>query len=423
MTELRKLTVQSIEGTISTNNSTSTALPADTGGSDHIFTGASESVKDFGMILVSLLSDADSATDGLSVEFSPDNSNWDSQDVFTIPANTAKTFSFQPIYEYFRIVYTNSTGAQTFFRLQTQFKLTYVKPSSHRIQDAISTEDDAELVKSVGSGQADDGTFYNIAATEDGAQKISDNSSGLSIAKGDVTGTTFIHKFGNAPDFDIADGFVTIWDGANDAGIDQMQYVYSTTAAIDSLSSSAADTVDIEVQGLDTNYTITTQTITLTGTTRKALDTDLIRVFRMKNVDSTDLAGDVYCYENTALAGGVPIDTTKVRAIIQIQHGQTLMAIYTIPAGKTGYMRDWYASLSGAKKTSVHEIHVAARPFGQVFLTKHVSSIIAVGSSQIQHRYEEPEVFTEKTDIEIHANSDSDQAAVSAGFDIVLVDN
>lgn len=272
--------------------------------------------------------------------------------------------------------------------------------------------------------QKDDGTIINITSTDSGNLRTSDAESGLAIAKGDVVNTSFIHKFGDAPDFDITDGFVTVWDGANDAGINQMQYVYSTSAIIDSLSSSNdGDTQDIEVLGLDSSYATITQTITLTGQTRKALDTNLIRVFRARNVSNTDLAGDVYCYENTALTLGVPNDTTKVRAVIIVGNNQTLMAVYTIPAGKIGYMRDWYASTSGAKQDSSHIIKLSARPFGQVFQLKHKSSIAAIGTSYIHHKYKEPEIFTEKSDIEMMTNTDANIAGVSAGFDIVLVDS
>jgi hypothetical protein len=376
------------------------------------------------MIFVTVFADQASAVDGLMTQISSDNIAWRDSDVFTIPADTEKTFSFQPNKRYFRIKYTNGIVNQGVFDLQTVLKKTNSKPSSHRIQDPISTEDDAELVKSVLTGQDPSGVFRNVNTTGDGDLTISNNSSGLAIAEGNVTGKSFVHKFGSAPDFDSGDNFVTIWDGADDGGANEMSYNYSGSAIIDSLSSSiAADTQDVEVQGLDSSYDLITQTITLIGRTRKALDTNLIRVFRIKNVGSTDLAGDVYCYENTALNLGVPIDTTKIRAVIRIGFNQTLMAVYTIPNGKTGYMRDWYASIAGAKKTSVHIVHVLIRPFGQVFQTKHVSSIIAVGNSNIQHIYHDPEIIPAKTDIEIRANSDEDQASVSAGFDIILVDD
>jgi hypothetical protein len=266
-----------------------------------------------------------------------------------------------------------------------------------------------------------------IGASDSGNLKITDAESGLAIAKGEVVGSTFIHKFGGAPDFDEGDGQVTIWDGADDSGIDEMLYNYSTTNDIDSLSSdSASDTVDIEVQGLDVDYNVVVQTVTLTGQTRVALTTPLMRVFRLKNVGSVNLVGDVYCYVNTAISGGVPVDTTKVRAIIHFPNNQTLMAVYTIPAGYTGYMRDWYAATAGSSKDSNYPIRLMARPLGQVFQLKHIAALSDSGTSQIQHKYEEPEVFAEKTDIELRAAmlaTGGTGAAVAGGFDIVLVAN
>ena len=275
-----------------------------------------------------------------------------------------------------------------------------------------------------GTGLVDpiSGNFASVNA--DRNLNIKDAESGLAIAKGDVTDTSFIHKFGNAPDFDTGDGYVTIWDGANDGTVNIMQYTYSTTADIDSIvSTSAADTVAVEIQGLDANYNVSVQTITLNGQTRVAFTTSLIRVFRMKNMGSTNLVGIVSCYVNSAAPGGVVTDKTKVRAIINDGNNQTLMAIYTIPVGYTGYMRDWYASTSGGKADAFHTIRLFARPFGGVFQVKHVSALSTAGSSYIQHKYDEPEVFSEKTDIAMRSNTTVNESGVSAGFDIVLVKN
>lgn len=405
-----------------TNNTTTTVL--DPGGIN-VFTGTATLTLEYAVIQIIVYSDVASATDGLMVQFSPDGTNWDSDDVYTIPADTGKTFSFQPSGCYYRVIYTNGGVIQTEFRLQSILKKTYIKPSSHRIQDPIIGDDDAELMKAVITGQDPDGIFRNVNTTADGDLTISDNSNGLAIAKGDVSGSTFIHKFGNAPDFDTLDGFVTVWDGADDGLADAMVYTYSATANIDSISSSInSDTVDIEVQGLDTNYDLVTQTVTLTGQATATLGTPLLRIFRMINIGATDLAGTVYCYINGAtVVSGVPTVATEIRAVISITHNQTLMAIYTIPAGKTGYMRDWYISAGGAKKTSLHEVHMEFRPFGQVFQTKHIAGIAIAGTSYFKHIYEEPEVLLEKTDVRMHVNTDEDAASISAGFDIVLVDN
>lgn len=256
------------------------------------------------------------------------------------------------------------------------------------------------------------------------------------IAKGNVPGHSFIHKFGKAADFDIADGFVTVWDGADDSlvgnndgtGSTAMQYTYSATADITKLSSdSAADTVSIKVIGLASDYTILTQYKTLTGTTPVTLDTPLIRVFRLINVGSSNLVGNVFVSVTDAVIGtgvaGQPDDLTDIRAMITIGHNQTLMSVYTVPAGKTAYMSKLNVSLAGAKKTSVHIFHLKIRPFGQVFQTKHTGAIIAVGSSNSGHPFDIQEVITAKSDIEIHANTDEDVAAISAGYSIQLVDD
>jgi len=410
-----------LEGSILTGNSSNTPLAA-----AGVFTGVSISTLEYAILIVSVYADQASATDGLEIQFSQDGVNWDFTDCFTISASIGKVFSFQTVAQYLRIVYTNGPVAQTEFRLQVVGKKSYSKPSSHRIADSINDQDDAELVKSVLTGKAN-GTFVNVKVTPDGYLSISDISNGLSIAKGDVTGESFIHKFGNAPDFDTADGVVSVWDGADDGGIDQMEYQYSTTADIDTISSSnAGDTQDIEIQGLDTNWNVVTQTISLNGQSQVNLTTDLIRVFRMKNVDTTDNAGHIYCYVNGTATAGVPDTPGDVRAIIQPGNNQTLMALYSIPAGYTGYMRDWYASTSGANKTSNYPIEVRARSFGGVFQLKHLSAISDNGSSHVQHDYTEPEVFQEKTDIELRASMTAvggTAGSVSAGFDLVLIEN
>jgi hypothetical protein len=325
-----------------------------------------------------------------------------------------------------RVVYTNGGADQLVFRLQTICKGKNTKASSHRVKDDISGDDDATLVKAAITGINGNGLWHNVKCDEDGHLSVHNRGDGLSIAQGAITGNTFVHKFGNAPDFDTADGYVTVWDGAEDGEpYENMVYDYSTTADIDYISAEDnGDTQDVEIQGLDANYDLVTQTKTLAGNTPVELDTYLIRVFRMKNVGTTDLANHVFCYvSGGTVTAGVPQVGADVRAVVHNGNNQTEMAVYTIPAGKTGYMRDWYASTAGAKRDSSHSIRVIARPFSQVFQLKHTANIDVNGTSYIKHNYTEPEVFTEKTDIEIRVNTDQDIASVAAGFDIVLVDN
>lgn len=269
----------------------------------------------------------------------------------------------------------------------------------------------------------------NIAhVDEDGHLTVHDSGNGLAIAQGDITGTSFLHKFGGAPDFDTGDGIVDVWDGADDANIDQMVYQYSDVANINTFSSSdAGDTTTIEVQGLDENLNQMVETVVLNGQTTTTTANSFKRVFRLKNVGTVDNIGHIYCFtHDTAVTGGVPQTSANVRAVMQPANNQTLMAIYTIPAGKTGYMRSFFATSSGASRSADYQVDLFARPEGQVFQLKHRSSILEGGTTHWNHQYVEPEVFKEKTDIAMRVKiltNTITAASIAGGFDIVLVDN
>jgi len=239
--------------------------------------------------------------------------------------------------------------------------------------------------------------------------------------------TSAVNKFWNAPDFDTWDGEITIWDGAEDwAAFELMNYVYSTTADIDSISSGNAwDTQDIEVQGLDTNWDLVVQTITLTWQTRAALTTSLKRVFRAKNVWSVDLIWHVVVYKNWTLSWWIPVTNADIRAVIHPENNQTEMAIYTIPTWKTWYIRRIYANSSWWSRTTKYITRIKARPDWQVFQLKYKGAFD--DDAQLEKPYEVllwP--FTAMTDIEMTTEITAawvTAANVIWGFDILLVDD
>jgi len=102
------------------------------------------------------------------------------------------------------------------------------------------------------------------------------------------------------------------------------------------------------------------------------------------------------------------------------------MAIYTIPAGKTGYLLGGYASTAGANKTSNYVIKFKKREFGKVFRTQQKVALSDTGTSFIPFTYPIPQVLPEKTDVIVTAQmivSGGTGASISAGFSIVLIDN
>lgn len=122
-----------IIGGVDTGNSSTTPLA---GGAT--FTGTSREVKDNRALAVTVYADQDSAADGLSFEWSTDNSNWDLTETHTIAAGEAHSFTLAPRAQYFRVRYTNGATLQGVFRLETVAHPVAVTP------DAIGNRHDLE---------------------------------------------------------------------------------------------------------------------------------------------------------------------------------------------------------------------------------------------------------------------------------------
>lgn len=132
-----------VKGVVDSGNSTSTPL---SGGAS--FTGTAFEILNYGIVFVSCYADVASATDGLSIQQSIDGTNWDFSDDYTIEAGASENYGVNPHAQYLRVVYTNGGSAQSAFRLQVIAKGN-AKPSSHRLEDNVTTQDDAELTKSI----------------------------------------------------------------------------------------------------------------------------------------------------------------------------------------------------------------------------------------------------------------------------------
>lgn len=230
----------------------------------------------------------------------------------------------------------------------------------------------------------------------------------LEIAKGNVTKHSFIEKFGRNTAV-ASGGTETIWDGSS-------LYSYPASATITHvISGEAADTMDVEVQGLDANFNLVTQEATLNGTTQVALSTALIRVFRVKILGGSDPAGAISV-----------TDTGQSNTYAQVTAGtnQTNMAVYTIPNGYTGYLVGWYASILRATGTNaaVADVDLFRRTTGGVFRSTQPVGIQNTGGNYWQYRFPCPLELAAKTDVEVRATP-SANADMSAGFTVILVED
>ena len=241
----------------------------------------------------------------------------------------------------------------------------------------------------------------------------------LEVAKGNIAGTSGVNKFGRNSDIDAdREG---IWDGGGTNNYTPTATWSATADITHAVSSSASDTGTIEVQGLDTNWAAVTQTKTLTGTTAVALDTALIRVFRVKNTSGTAAVGTIQVGVGSTTSA---FSAANLRAQITIGFDQTLMALYTIPAATTGYLTRWKSALnkSGGSPSGGVDIVLWARTFGGVFRVQDTKSLLVTGTSSDYTEYSPYPSYAAKTDLLITAEgSASSSFDVSAGFDLILV--
>lgn len=240
----------------------------------------------------------------------------------------------------------------------------------------------------------------------------------LAIAKGEVSGHSWVNKFGRNEVVALS-STETVWDGSN-------AYTFPSTADATHISQTANQAAlyngDVEIQGLDTNYAVVTQTATLNAsdtTTAVALSTALRRVFRMILLENVITTSPIRVHNS-----GETIDYAQISTGYQ----QTQMAIYTVPADKTAYLYRYYGSnnkASGNSPEIVLTLWTRDNANGYAKTLKHSSGTNIDGSSFIDHNFAVPLSFPEQTDIWIDAEEVGGSAAadVSAGFDLILVDN
>lgn len=182
----------------------------------------------------------------------------------------------------------------------------------------------------------------------------------------------------------------------------------------------------ITVEGLDENWNLQTVIIALDGQTKTQIGTTetWMRVFRAYNSDSTEFQGTVYIYENDTVVLGVPQTATAVKATINTNFQQTYMAIYTIPAGKTGYIIQKKWSLNDAGSTTRAIVEMKICNFGGVFRSKELDSLRNNGVSMVLIDYPLPIKVTEKSDVKLVCmETSSNNTDITGYFSILLVDS
>lgn len=228
----------------------------------------------------------------------------------------------------------------------------------------------------------------------------------LNIARGLVKGTSHIHKFGRVSALSI-NTTGTIWD------VNDTLYPWSAFATPGVLTIPAVNAGDngdrVVVFGLDGNYELVEEEFTLSSSGTVTGTKTFSRVYRAYYYDSTTNAGNI-----TIQRGGTTV------AVISAGKAQTLMSVYTVPAGYTGYLTQGTASIQyGGDAT----IEMFVRYFGQQsFRIGHTGEVAGTGMPY-NYTFSVPIAIPEKSDIDVRARVRSNNSRVTAAFDLILIQN
>ena len=241
-------------------------------------------------------------------------------------------------------------------------------------------------------------------------------ASNIVISAGDLTGYSAINKFGRNPN--IGGAPETIWMyGGRYVYLTSQSTVYAHSAdTADSVSGTGARTVTI--QGLDGNYESIEETVTVRSGV--ATTAQFLRVFRAFVVTSGSTGtneGNIIISTGAAGTGTVLADIGTIGTGTTYGLGQTQLALYTIPADKTGYLTAWNIGV-GSYNDSV-TVSLLSREFNSAFRTRDIMDV--PGGSHVRN-YSVPIKLPAKTDVEIIGIA-STGTNISSSFDIILVDN
>jgi len=225
----------------------------------------------------------------------------------------------------------------------------------------------------------------------------------LQVARGQIPGHHFRHVLGEVPSMSQNETG-TIWD------IDDTNYPWSAFADAGTLSVARASASDADkkviIYGLDADYNEIVDEVVLAAASGNVTAKSFIRIHSARMNGTSDNVGNV-----TITKGG----TTVARILAGV--GNTLMGIYTVPAGYTAYLTQGVMTIqNGGDATGTFFYRVP----GDRFIIGHR---FEVASSEYHYAFTCPFAVPAKSDLDVRASVRTNNSLVTAAFDLILIQN
>ena len=236
----------------------------------------------------------------------------------------------------------------------------------------------------------------------------------LELSKGRIPNHTGINKFGFNADVDTGSTPETSWSAGG-------LITFPTTGAAISVVSD--DTNDdegstgaekIKVFGLDANYNLIEEDITMNGTSAvtSTTHTNWIRVYRAR---VTEAGSSAYNEGNiTITIGGTTVGH------IPAEYGQSQQAVYTVPANHTGYITNFSGAIVRSGSNRHATLGMYAKKDGVQRLIQELA-VESSGSTTLNKTFTIPVKIEEKTDVYVNViEVSSNNTNIFSNFGMVI---
>jgi len=230
---------------------------------------------------------------------------------------------------------------------------------------------------------------------------------GIAISRGLVRDVSHIHKFGAVPA--MSTGVTgTVWDKSDTLYPWSAFSSASVLGVATFLANGTASTLDdgktVTIIGLDSNFDVQQETVTIASGVATTTN-QFIRVYR------------AYTSADNLTQVRVSANGTEVLRI-NIGVAQTLMSVYTVPAGYKGYLVKGTASCQyGGDATGNMFVRYGGTG---AFRVGHSFEVSGAGGQYV-YDFPVPTELPEKTDIDIRVTVRTNNSRLTAAFDIILI--
>lgn len=282
----------------------------------------------------------------------------------------------------------------------------YVPPTTARIHD-VASDNAADTGTILSSGTATGGSLTTLEDT--GATFIADGVSfGDIVLNDNKTEIGLVTSITSETIVSIAGSMRSPWTGSFGSSI-----ITGDSYRIVTNASTGGSILTIE--GLDVNRFLQDEFVALNGITPVSTAKSYARQFRAR-IFGPNTSGAIGTVASTAQTDGT-ISTQVING-----NNQSLMAVFSIPVGKTGYMTKWWAALSN-KISSVSTVRLRAGSLAGIGYILQTRSLSSDGSSSFDYSPLTPLKLVGGVDIWVEADAGTNNLGVASGFDLTLEDD